>query len=83
MEKKPEIDGSYIEVEAADLITKSAEAGESKVLVVTNTRLELAGDDRERFVAKFKDLASALSTETEGMDDEQKSFYILRHMLLS
>jgi len=83
MEKKPEIDGSYVEIEAVDMVARKSESEESKVLVVTNARLELAGEDKDLFVVKFNRLVDELSDETEGMDDKQKSFYILRRMLLS
>lgn len=83
MEKKPEVDGAYVEVEATELTARSDEVAKSTVLTVVNARLELAGDDKRRFVAKFNGMAEKFADETKGMDDRQKSFYILRQMLVS
>jgi len=82
MEKKSEVDGTYVEVEAADLIQNMDAVNQSTVLTVTNARLELAGDDRVSFLAKFNDIAEKMSDDMSGMDDAQKSFFIMRHMLL-
>lgn len=82
MEKKPEVDGAYFEVEAADLISNGEQACNSTVLVITNPRLELAGEDKERFTSKFDATLEELADETKDMDDRQKAFYVIRHMLL-
>ena len=83
MEKKPEVDGAYAELEATELAGAVEEMNQSNVLVIVNARLELAGRDKEQFVAKFSGMLEELKEETEGMDDKQKSFYVLRQMLIS
>jgi len=83
MEKKPETDGAYEEVEACSLIARNEEVCRSRILVVTNTRLELSGEDKKSFVDKFAATREKLADEIREMDDAQTSFYILRHMLLS
>jgi len=82
MEKKPEVDGAYVEINAAELITREDEARQSSILVVVNPRLEFAGDELEQFLSKFHGMATELVKETADLDDEQKSFYILRQMLI-
>ena len=83
MEKKPEVDGAYVEIEACDLVTRNDEACGSRILVVTNTRLEMSGEDKKSFIDKFAATREKLADEIREMDDAQASFYVLRQMLLS
>ena len=82
MEKRPEVDGSYVEIDASEIISKEHEAYAAKILVIKNARFEFTKTDREWFMSKFVALEEGLAEEMDGMDDGQKSFYILRHMLL-
>lgn len=83
MEKKPEVDGKWVEVDFSEIVSRMEELNACEIGVIKNARLEMAGDDMPRFVAKFNEVAAACSDETEGMDDSQKSFYVLRRMVLS
>jgi hypothetical protein len=83
MEKKPEIDGKWLEVGGEEILPRLGEIEGSEIAVVTEARIEMAGKDRDRFVEKLKATVEACEPETAGMDDGQKSFYVLKKMLLS
>ena len=83
MEKKPEVDGSWVECEASELIENIDAIEDSQILAVNATRMELGGEDKKQFVDKFKKIAEEFASEMEGMNDSQKSFYIVRKMVIS
>jgi hypothetical protein len=82
VKKQPEIDGKWVEIDAVDLLKRKSEVEKSEILVITSSRIELGGSDKEAFEKKMFDMERELLDETEGMDDEQRSFYIMKKMLL-
>ena len=83
MEKKPEVDGSWIEVAATDILGRQEEIKNSQIAVVTAVRIEMCGDDKKKFDEKLALAAKQHAGAIEGLDDEQKSFFLLRKMLLA
>lgn len=83
MEKKPEVDGKWLEVETADIIAKAEDLSKCEIGVVKNGRLEMGAEDMSKFMSKFEKVSAACAGEMEGMDDSQKSFYVFRKMVLS
>lgn len=82
MEKKPEVDGRWVDIEADQMIARMEDVKACELLALRSIRIELGSDDRDRFVAKFSKMAEDCADEIDGMDDSQKSFYIFRKMLV-
>ena len=82
MEKKPKIDGKWVEVDAKELVSRKEEVESSEILVVNAMRVEFGGSDKEAFAKRVSELCEELSEEMEGMDDEQRSFYVIKKMLV-
>lgn len=82
MEKKPEIDGRWVDIEAEQMVSMIEEVEKSELLAIRSVRIELGADDKKRFVERFVALMEQSKEETEGMDDSQKSFYVFRKMLV-
>jgi hypothetical protein len=85
MEKKVENDGCYVEVNAKDVYVSFDRLLESEMCVVKTARFEFAGDDRDRFVDKLNGVVGHLeaSGALDGLDNEQRSFLVLKYMLMS
>lgn len=83
MEKKPEVDGSWVEVPATEIASRLEEIEKCQILVVTSARIEMCGDDKKRFEQKLAELADEHRELLEEMDEQQRSFWLLRKMLLS
>jgi len=82
MEKKPEVDGSWKEVDADSVIANVEALNAAQIIVIRDSRLELAGEDKVKFMDKFSHVMSESESEVEGMDESQKSYYVIRKMLV-
>jgi hypothetical protein len=82
MEKKPVVDGKWVEIDANEISASSEEIGKCEILVINSARIDLGGPDKDAFAEKFARVSNEFSTETDGMDDEQRSYYIFRKMLI-
>ncbi len=83
MEKKAEVDGKWLEVDANEVASRLEEIERSEILAIRLARLELGGTDKVAFAEKFTETLKRVSDEIDGMDDEQCSFYVLKKMLIS
>ena len=82
MEKKPEVDGRWKEVDAKDCVAEMEAIQKSEIFVLTSLRMEIGGEDKVAFSKKFDEYVEKYSAETEGMTDEQKSFFVIRKMII-
>jgi len=82
MEKKPEVDGKWIDIEADDIMSRMADIEKCELLAIRSLRIDLGADDRDAFVEKFNRVAEESAEEIAEMDGKQKSFYILRKMVV-
>jgi len=82
VEKRPVADGAWLEIEAKDLLKRSAELDGAKLVVLTNVRLELDKEEATRLVAKMQERALSQKADLDKMDDEQKAFFLFRQILV-
>jgi len=82
MEKKPEVDGKWVDIEADELMSRMEDVENCDLLAIRSLRIELGSEDRDAFVAKLNKVTEESETEMSGMSDDQKSFYLFRKMLV-
>jgi len=82
MEKKAEVDGKWAEIEAKDISVNADAIDKCEILVINCSRIEMGGADKEAFAEKFARIMEQTLPETEGMDDDQRSYYVFRKMLI-
>ena len=75
--------GEYLEVEADVALGKIKEMLEAQIVVISKSRIELAGQDKEIFMEKLKLWLEDSTKETEGFSESQKFDFILRKMILA
>ena len=85
MKRTIENNGVYLEIDADQLLGRLDEVKASQVLVVKKGRIELAGDEKKRFVDIMDQLDASLlsgSTSYSALTEGQKSDVLLRTMLV-
>jgi hypothetical protein len=84
MQKKPEVDGAWLELQFTDLTKENVELMKgAKCIVLNDIRIELSGEDVAKFIEKYINIRQGSESEMTGMTEQQKSFYVTRKMLLS
>lgn len=83
MDKKPEVDGSWVETSLDKFHSEISKASSASVLILDGVRVELSGADLDAFLIKYGMISNEIGNRIEEMTPEQKSFYIFRRMLLS
>lgn len=76
-------DGEYLEVDADVALGKIEEMLNAQILVISKSRIELAGSDKIIFMERLKALLEENHVETEKLSESQKFDFILRKMILS
>lgn len=82
MEKKPVVDGAWLEVEAKDILKRKAEVEAATLVALTNIRVELGKEEAARLLARLQECAAAHEAALNGMDEEQKAFFLFRQILM-
>ena len=89
MKRIPEKEDLYIECPARELATRlgAPETADimrkSHILVVTDSRIELAADEKQKFLEKFEKCLLRVKSENENLTDAQVSTIAMREVLFA
>lgn len=83
MKRVPENNGVYIECPAEELASRMPEAENAQIVVVTEARIELAGEDKNQFLKKFAQVVAKTVTDDLELSSEQLSRIAFREMLFA
>ena len=84
MKREIKNDGVYVECDADQMIENFDRLEKAEVIVITKGRLELAGEDKKKFMTKFHKILDSLNTQSsefQSMDNLQKVDVIMRGMV--
>jgi len=73
--------GEYLEIDADALLNQIEAVEKARILVITKSRVEFAGEEKDLFIKRFKRLALEHEKEMKDFSESQKSDFILRKML--
>ena len=86
MDKKPEIDGSWQEMDwnvIGDAESFDALKGAQIVAIrMKNVRFEFSAEERQRLVDRIGGLLTDFADELAGLDKEQRAFFLWKMLLL-
>ena len=86
MKREIENNGEYVEVEASEVLSRQADLEAAEIIVLKSVRLELAGSEKQAFLALVKKWNSYLMDSdpyfASEITDDQRADVIFRKMLL-
>ncbi len=82
MKRVPENNGEYVEINADELHERVQHAKDSQVLVVKQSRIELAGREKTEFIEKFLRTSECVRRQNADMNDVQISRATFRKMMI-
>lgn len=74
--------GEYVEINSDELTISLDKMEKSSIFVLVNTRIEVAGEDKQLLLNKIKNIIEKNSEELKNLDESQKSDYIIRKIIL-
>jgi len=83
MKRVPENNGVYVECPVNSLGDRHKEMLCAHIIVLTDARIELAGDEKTRVLKKFEHCFCKLFQENPELDSEQLSRMAMREVLLA
>ena len=85
MKREIKNEGEYVECDADQIIDRIDELQKAQIVVITKSRIELSGNDKEKFLRAFvmEKTASELVDDFNKLDTKQKSDTIIRNMIIN